>query len=102
LWSQLQRRAPAAEYYTVTTATPRPAGEIIRAVFAPTITVSELQAVLDDAHLKIVAGPTEGGVFSLAAANSRPTDWSLQRLRGQAAVRFAEATVPTSDATHTR
>ena len=102
LWSQSQRRAPPAEYHTVTTEAPRPAGEIIRAVFASTITLSELQAVLDDAHLKIVAGPTEAGVFSLAAASSQPVDWSLQRLRLQPAVRFAEPSVPTSDPAHTR
>jgi hypothetical protein len=102
LWSQSQRRAPPAEYHTVTTEAPRPAGEIIRAVFASTITLSELQAVLDDAHLKIVAGPTEAGVFSLAAASSQPVDWSLQRLRLQPALRFAEPSVPTSDPAHTR
>jgi hypothetical protein len=102
MWSQSQRRAPSAEYRTVTTETQRPAGEIIRAVFAPTITLSELQVVLDDAQLKIVAGPTEAGVFTLAAAGSRPADWSLQRLRRQSAVRFAEPTVPTPDPTHPR
>jgi len=98
LWTQSHRRAPSAEYFTVTTSTPRAANEIIRAVFAPSITLSELQRVLDDAQLKIVAGPTEAGVYSLAATSARPADWSLQRLRGQPAVRFAEATVAASAA----
>jgi hypothetical protein len=102
LWSQSQRRAPPADYYTVTTATPHTAGEVIRAVFISTITLSELQAVLEDAQLKIVAGPTEAGVYTLAAATSQPTDWSLQRLRRQPAVRFAEEIVSAPDTTHTR
>jgi hypothetical protein len=92
-WNQV-RHAPAA-YYTVTTATPQHSGEVIRAVFAPTATLSELQAILDDAHLKIVSGPTEAGVYSLAMTGPRSIDWSLRQLRGHDTVRFAEALGPT-------
>jgi len=83
------QRAPA--YYTVTAAAAPQAGAVIRAVFAPTLTLSELQSVLDDAHLKIVSGPTEAGVYSLAMSGPQSIDWSLRTLRGHGSVRFAES-----------
>jgi len=96
LWSQHERRIAPANYYTVTTTAPQPANTAIRAVFAPTATLSELQELLDDAHLKIVSGPTEAGVYSLAMSGSPSADWSLRRLRGHEVVRFAESVVPAS------
>jgi anti-sigma factor RsiW len=96
LWNQHEHRIAPANYYTVTTAAPQPANTAIRAVFAPTVTLSELQELLDDAHLKIVSGPTEAGVYSLAMSGSPSADWSLQRLRGHEVVRFAESVVPAS------
>jgi hypothetical protein len=80
----------------VTTTAQQPADTVIRAVFAPTVTLSELQGLLDDAHLKIVSGPTEAGVYSLAMSGSQSVDWSLRRLRGHEVVRFAESVVPAS------
>jgi anti-sigma factor RsiW len=96
LWNQHERRISPANYYTVTTTAPQPANTAIRAVFAPTVTLSELQQLLDDAHLKIVSGPTEAGVYSLAMSGSPSADWSLQRLRGHEVVRFAESVVAAS------
>ena len=91
---QTERHGEAAAYYTVTTATAQHDGAVIRAVFAPTVTLSGLQKLLDDAHLRIVSGPTEAGVYSLAETAPQPTDWSLRRLRGHDTVRFAEAIGP--------
>jgi anti-sigma factor RsiW len=96
LWNQHERRIAPANYYTVTTAAAQPANTVIRAVFAPTVTLSELQELLDDAHLKIVSGPTEAGVYSLAMSASPSVEWSLRRLRGHETVRFAESVVPAS------
>jgi hypothetical protein len=96
LWSQHERRMAPANYYTVTTAAPQPANTAIRAVFVPTVTLSELQELLDDAHLRIVSGPTEAGVYSLAMSGSPSVNWSLQRLRGHAVLRFAETVAPAS------
>jgi anti-sigma factor RsiW len=95
LWSQA-RHGAEANYYTVTAASSQPANAVIRAVFAPTLTLSELQAVLNDAHLRIVSGPSEAGVYSLAMTGSQPIDWSLRRLRGHDTVRFAETIGPAS------
>jgi hypothetical protein len=85
-------RALPPEYRTVTTSAPRPPDEVIRAVFSPAITLVELQAILDEAQLRIIAGPTEAGVYSLAANSDRPVTDSLSLLRRHASVRFAEST----------
>jgi Putative zinc-finger len=95
-WNSAHDRSSGADYYTVTTATPLAQTAVIRAVFDPTLTMSQLQALLDESRLRIVAGPTEAGVYSLASTASQPVSSALQRLRSHATVRFAEATVPTS------
>ncbi len=87
-------RAPSApqNYFTVTSPAPRAPDAVIRAVFAPTITLVELQSLLDESQLRIVAGPTEAGVYSLAANSDRPVAVSLDLLRKHSTVRFAEST----------
>jgi hypothetical protein len=97
-WVQYDARGSAPKYYTVTSATPRPRDEVIRAVFSPTITLVELQSVLQEAQLKIISGPTEAGVYSLASDSSLPVRTSLELLRRHAAVRFAEGTRPETGA----
>jgi hypothetical protein len=84
--------ASSSAYYTVTDPEIRPSNEVIRAVFVQTITLVELQKLLDEAQLRIVSGPTEAGVYSLAARSSRPVTLSLALLRQHQAVRFAEIT----------
>ena len=91
-WYRLRGREARPDYHTVTTSEPRPPDEVIRAVFSPTITLVELQAILQEAQLRIVSGPTEAGVYSLAASTDRPVNSSLALLRRHAAVRFAETT----------
>jgi hypothetical protein len=93
-WMQFRARGYAPNYYTVTTSTPHAPGEVIRAVFSPAITLVELQSILDEAQLRIIAGPSEAGVYSLAANSPRPVSSSLALLRGHAKVRFAESTQP--------
>jgi hypothetical protein len=88
------RNSLAPDFRTVTLNTPRPRNEVIRAVFAPNITLVDLQSLLDEAQLRIVAGPTEAGVYSLAATTIRPVNVSLAVLRGHSSVRFAESTQP--------
>jgi hypothetical protein len=95
-WMQFRAHASAPDYYTVTTSPPRAPGEVIRAVFSPTITLVELQAILDEAQLRIISGPTEAGVYSLAANSGRAVSASLASLRRDEKVRFAEITQPSS------
>ena len=92
-WVQFEARIKQPSYKTVTSSTPRPQGEVIRAVFSPTITLVELQQILDEAQLKIVSGPTEAGVYSLASNSSLPVRSALELLRRHSAVRFAEGTL---------
>jgi hypothetical protein len=96
-WVQFEARANQPNYRTVTSAAPRPRGEVIRAVFSPTITLVQLQSILDEAQLKIVSGPTEAGVYSLASNSSLTVRSSLALLRLHSTVRFAEATLPEPD-----
>ena len=97
-WLQFRAHAAQPNYYTVTTPATHAPDEVIRAVFAPTITLVELQAMLDEAHLRIISGPTEAGVYSLAANSSRSVSSSLALLRAHAKVRFAESTQPSTGA----
>lgn len=91
-WVQFRAQQAAPSYRTVTSSPPRARDEVIRAVFAPTITLVEMQAILEEAQLRIVSGPTEAGVYSLAANSGRPVRASLALLRQHPAVRFAEQT----------
>ena len=90
-WVLVARLQPS--YSTVTSSVPRPQGEVIRAVFSPTITLVELQTILDEAQLRIVSGPTEAGVYSLASNSTLTVHASLALLRQHSTVRFAEGTV---------
>jgi hypothetical protein len=95
-WMEYRARTSQADYYTVTSPALHAPGEVIRAVFSPTITLVELQDILDEAQLKIIAGPTEAGVYSQAASSRQPVSSSLALLRGHAMVRFAESTQPSA------
>lgn len=94
LASRHDATAPPDPYYTVTSAPQHPAQEVIRAVFAPATTLAQLQKILDESHLKIVAGPSEAGVYSLAMTRDQSVATALLRLRQHGDVRFAESSVP--------
>jgi len=91
-WMQGSSRLAAPVFYTVTNPAPHPRDEVVRAVFSPTITLVELQSLLDEAQLRIISGPSEAGVYSLAARSDMPVGTSLALLRRHPAVRFAEGT----------
>src|SRR6185369_756278 len=55
-----------AAYRTVSTAVVEPGPASVRAVFSPDMTLGELQALLERAHLRIVNGPSADGVYTLA------------------------------------
>ena len=86
------RNEIAPSFRTVTNNRIRPADEVIRAVFAPEVTVERLQDLLNEAQMRIVSGPTKAGVYSLAATSKRPVSESLEVLRKHPDVRFAEST----------
>ena len=90
-WVQLRQPAAQPLYRTVTSDAPRSRDAVIRAVFAPNITLVELQSILDEAQLRIISGPSEAGVYSLASKSDKPVRSSLAQLRRHSSVRFAEA-----------
>jgi len=66
----------------------------IRVVFAPDVTVAQVQSMLSAARLQVRAGPSEVGVWTLGPAgdsNRAATEAALRALRAQSEVRFAEA-----------
>lgn len=81
----------AAPYQTVSSPAPAGGGASVRAVFSPTMTLGELQALLERAHLRIVNGPTPEGVYTLATSSSADDPkQALLTLRAHPAARFAE------------
>lgn len=93
----------AAPYRTLTQGEPaRVDAPRWRVVFEPGRTVAELQALLAQQGLAIVAGPSEAGVFTLAAAaagagpgpGAADADHVAARLRQAPGVVFAEAVTP--------
>jgi len=84
-----QSAAPAA-YQTLSSSSASPSSGTIRAVFAPSLAISDLQRLLEKSRLQIVAGPTEAGVYTLAIAGPEDRSRALAELRADPAVRFAE------------
>jgi hypothetical protein len=67
----------------------------IRAVLDPALSLGDLQAMLAELRLQIVAGPSAAGVFSLAPEANAPsasTAQTVSKLRSRTGVRFAEPT----------
>ena len=90
LWHQ---QPPLAPYRTVTLPASAVQGAAIRAVFSPQLPLREMQTLLEASHLRIVAGPTEAGVYSLAlpsSAEPQAIEQALAALRAHPGVRFAE------------
>lgn len=83
-----------ARYATLSTPAALAAGPQIRVVFAGSMTVGEIRALLAAQQLQVVAGPSEAGVFTLGVVRDSPRPGGLERslagLRGNPRVLFAE------------
>jgi hypothetical protein len=71
------RPAAPARYGTLSVATPVPSGPALRAVFASSMTLEQLKALLAAQELTIVRGPSDAGAYTLA---STAPDVSAKRL----------------------
>jgi hypothetical protein len=83
----------AAVYRTLSAPEAAVPAATIRAVFAPELSMAQLQAVLTAARLQVRAGPDEVGVWTLGPAadsNRTATEVALRELRASSQVRFAE------------
>jgi len=86
--------APAAVYRTLSATEAAAPPATIRVVFAPDVTIAQLQAVLAAAKLQVRSGPSDVGVWTLGPAldsDRAATEAALQALRTNSEVRFAEA-----------
>ena len=84
----------AAAYRTLSAPEAMVQAATIRVVFAPEVSVAQMQAALAAARLQVRAGPTDVGVWTLGPAedSSRAaTEAALSELRARSEVRFAEA-----------
>ncbi|MCH7981224.1 MAG: hypothetical protein IID59_06935, partial [Proteobacteria bacterium] len=84
---------PKAGFTMLTQSRELAVGHYVRAVFSPELTAAELQALLDDLQLAIVDGPTDRGVYTLAAGNSKAVeerDAALIKLSQSPGVLFAQ------------
>lgn len=91
----LWQRPAAPAYRTVTDAAPGPAvtGDVIKAIFSDDVRLADVKEILASTELSVVSGPSEAGVYTLAArdAHARPvTPETAARLRADPRVRFAE------------
>lgn len=94
LRSHSAAEAPAA-YRTVSSASVPAGAASVRAVFSQSMTLGELQALLERTHLRIVNGPSPDGVFTLATlSNTDDPKQALLGLRAHPAVQFAEPITP--------
>ncbi len=83
-----------AEFKTLTQSQELAVGHYVRVVFSPELTFAKQQALLDDLELRIVDGPTDRGVYTLATANSMAVeerDVALTHLSKNPGVIFAQA-----------
>jgi hypothetical protein len=84
------READAA-YRTVSSQSEAPRAPSVRAVFSPSMTLGELQALLERTQLRIVNGPSADGVYTLATLTATTdAQQALLALRAHPAVQFAE------------
>ncbi|MFI4868084.1 MAG: zf-HC2 domain-containing protein [Steroidobacterales bacterium] len=86
--------APAAVYRTLSATEAAAPPATIRVVFAPDVTIAQLQAMLAAARLQVRSGPSDVGVWTLGPARNSDraaTEAALHELRGNSEVRFAEA-----------
>ena len=91
----LWQRSTAPAYRTVTDSAPALAasGDVIKAIFSDDVRLADVKEILASTGLAVVSGPSEAGVYTLAArdAHARPvTPEAAARLRADPRVRFAE------------
>lgn len=99
-WLGLSMHPPGAagraaqSYQTLSSDAVRADGPRIRMVFAPTMTLGDLQGLLEREHLRVVGGPSEAGAYTLASMTASAAGASLDQviaqLRASPGVLFAE------------
>src|SRR5688572_7794842 len=80
---------PEPEYTTLSTPVAQDRSGAVRVVFAPDASLNQINQLLRSVECDIIAGPSEAGVYTLAAAN-QDVQQIITTLRGRSEVLFAE------------
>jgi hypothetical protein len=91
-WKLSAERA-APRYSTLTSESATPAQAAARIVFAPAVSVAELNDLLHSFDARIVAGPTETGVFTVtlpSTLSEAEVAAAIERMQQDGRVRFAQ------------
>jgi anti-sigma factor RsiW len=81
---------PEPEYMTLSTPEIQDRRAAVRVVFAPDASLNQINQLLRSVECDIVAGPSEAGVYTLAAAANQDVQQIIATLRDHSEVLFAE------------
>jgi hypothetical protein len=94
VWLQSRATLEAPRFTTLTSSSGIAHGPVIRVVFAPEVSIVNINTALRAIPAEIVSGPSEAGVFTLALPNNAESadrvHQALLRLRSDPQVIFAE------------
>jgi hypothetical protein len=97
VWWQARATLEAPRFTTLTSAASMAHGPVIRVVFAPDVSIADINGALRSIPAEIVSGPSEAGVFTLALPDHDESadrvHQALVRLRSNTDVIFAEVAV---------
>ena len=98
MWWQQHEAQTAPRYATLTAPSPIAKGPVLRVVFDEQTKLIDIHELLKSIHARVVAGPTDAGVFTLALNDkSSSLEAAVKRLRGDAHVVFCEPAVVESE-----
>jgi Putative zinc-finger len=101
LWWQQHSAQTAPRYATLTAPSPIAKGPVLRVVFDDQTKLADIHEALKNIDARVVAGPTDAGVFTLAlnddASSLDVLNTAVNRLREDTHVVFCEPAVVQSD-----
>jgi hypothetical protein len=81
---------PEPAYTTLSTSEAQDRRAAVRVVFAPEASLNQINQLLRGVECDIIAGPSEAGVYTLAAAANKDVQQIIAKLRDHSEVLFAE------------
>lgn len=100
LTGALFRAAPSNQPEYVTLSSPQPQTSdrraAVRVVFSPTAQLNDINQLLRSVECEILSGPSEAGVYTLAAAQDKDVRAIIATLREHSDVLFAEPSLTTA------
>ena len=94
VWWQSRATLEAPRFTTLTSSSSVARGPVIRVVFSPDVSITDINGVLRAIPAEIVSGPSEAGVFTLSLPDADDeadrVHQALIRLRSDPHILFAE------------